>query len=232
MDRELETKYASAPRTNIAFNSVISAYSTEAYPMLPPISVQTGAMQTFNRQGNEISPLKLTFQMMVGINAVTRSCALKVELFVMCRKDTKYLPTVLTNTSQPRMFNTGGAAPLGVNGYNGNATDAMYRYNLNEFSILKHKTFFLIGNVGLPNGDVSSGNSPNLYPGAVKYIKFDIPCPKTLKYDELTSTAATFPNNFAPFLVMGYSKVDGTPADTTFQSIVASWNIGLTYKDA
>lgn len=198
--------------------------------MFTPISVQSAAMQTYNRQGNEITPLKLTLDMMVGLNAVSRSSALQVNLFVLTRKDTKYLPTILTNTTQPKMFNSGTST--GIVGYNGSATDGTYRYNLNEFTIVKRKTFILAGNVGLPNGDTTAGNSPNLLPGCVKHIKLNIPCPKTLKYDENTSTAVTFPYNYAPFIMMGYCKVDGSAPDTTFQSIIASWNVSLTYKDA
>lgn len=230
MNKELETKYASAPHQGIAFNSIISAYSSEAYSVLPPISVQTSGMQTYNRTGNEITPLRLSMDIMVAINTVTRSCAFRVDLFVLTRKDTKYFPTIAVNSTQPKMFTTGTST--GINGYNGNNTDAMYRYNLNEFTFLKHKTFMLAGNVGLPNNDTTAGNSPNLLPGCVKHLKFTIPCPKTLKYDENPSTAATYPMNYAPFFLIGYSKVDGTGPDTGNASIVASWVTGLTFKDA
>jgi hypothetical protein len=231
LNRELETKYVADQYQNISFNSIINAYSTEAYACLPPVGVSSGAMQTYQRVGNEIMPLKLNVKMAVAIAAVARSCALRVDVYVLTRKDTKYLPTLLTRTDQPKMYNTGGGA-TGTIGYNGQMTIPQLRYNLNEFSVIKHKTFILAGNVGLPNGDTTPGNAGNLLPGCVKQLSMDIPCPKTLKYDEQTATAATYPYNFAPFILIGYSKVDGSPADVGLQSVVASWTVQMTFKDA
>jgi len=230
MNRELETKYVTDLRTCIPFNSIIGNYNTEAYPALPGVGLQNTVNQTYTRVGNEITPLSLTIDMCIGINSVQRSCALKVDVYVMTRKDTKYLPTVLQRTDSPQFFSQGYSP--GITGYTGYPNNAYLRYNLNEFSILKHKSFILAGNVGLPNGDTTAGNSPNLYPGCVKQLHLKLDCPKTLKYSELTATTNTYPNNYAPFIVIGYSKVDGTGPDSTFQSIVASWTTAMTFKDA
>jgi len=230
MNRELETKYVTDMRTSIAFNSAIGNYNAEAYAAIPGVGLQNTVNQTYTRVGNEISPLSLTLDMIIGLNSVQRSCALKVDVYVMTRKDTKYIPTILARTDSPQFFNQGFSP--GIQNYTGYPNNAYLRYNLNEFSILKHKSFILAGNVGLPNGDTTAGNSPNLLPGCAKQIHFNIPCPKTLKYSELTLTSATYPMNFAPFLVIGYSKVDGTGPDATFQSIVASWTCAMTFKDA
>lgn len=232
INRELETKYCTDQRLNVAFNSIIGAYNLEAYPALPPCPVSTGAMQTFARIGNEISPTSLKLHLTVGLNSVNRSNAFRVDVYVMTRKDTKILSPngILNRTDVPQMFNTGFGG--GVTGYTGYPTIPQLRYNFNEFTIVSHKMFTLIGNVGLPNGDTTAGNAPNLLPGAVKYLNINIPCPKTLKYPELVATTNIYPNNFAPFLVIGYSKIDGTAPDTANQSIVASWTCAMTYKDA
>jgi len=200
--------------------------------MLPPVAVSTSNNQTWARVGNEISPKSLKVHLTIGLNSVQRSNVFRVDVYILTRKDLKILSPsgILNDTAVPLLFNTGFAG--GLTPYTGYPTIPVLRYNLNQFTVVRHKTFTLCGNVGLPNGDTTNGNAPNLLPGAVKYLNLDIPCPKTLKYDELVATTNVFPNNFAPFMVIGYSKIDGTAPDVLNQSIVASWTVAMTYKDA
>jgi len=232
LDRTLETKYATDQRLNVAFNSAIGAYNLDAYPALPPVNVATGFMQTYNRAGNEITPTSLKVHMTVGLNSVQRSSALRVDVYVLTRKDQKVLAPngILNRVDIPQLFNAGFGG--GLTSYTGLPTIPVLRMNLNEFTLISHRKFTLAGNVGLPNGDTTAGNSPNLLPGCVKYLDINVPCPKTLKYDEGTATTAVYPNNFAPFIVIGYCKVDGTAPDVAFQSVVASWTTALMFKDA
>jgi len=231
VNRKLETKYATDRRNAITFNSGISAWS-EAYPILPPVPEEGTTPQSFARVNDQISPLNLKLDLNVAINAVARSVAVRVDVFVLTYKLNKYWPNVSALSGTPQLYRTGTTGAQ-TQGYDGVMSSTFLRMNLNSFSVIRHKSFLLGGNVGLPNGDTTNGNAPNMsLPGMSRKLSMVIPCPKTLKYDESSASSVTYPNNFAPFLFIGYSKVDGTGPDVSFASVVASWTNSLTYKDA
>lgn len=198
--------------------------------MLPPVVTATLPNQTYARVGNQITPLSLKTTLFVGLSAVNRSLAIRVDVYILTRKDLKYWPDILGDTDTVDLFQAGNSTS--TVGYNGYANTTALRYNLNKYSILKHKQFVLTGNVGLPNGDTTTGNAPNVsVPGCQKKIVLNIPCPKTLKFDE-SGAVVSYPNNFAPFMVIGYSKVEGAAPDNSYQSVQAQWTTALTFKDA
>lgn len=230
LNRELETKFTANVVQPIGFNSVIGTFSTESYTMLPPVVTATLPNQTYARVGNQITPLSLKTTLFVGLSAVNRSLAIRVDVYILTRKDLKYWPDILGDTDTVDLFQAGNSTS--TVGYNGYANTTALRYNLNKYSILKHKQFVLTGNVGLPNGDTTTGNAPNVsVPGCQKKIVLNIPCPKTLKFDE-SGAVVSYPNNFAPFMVIGYSKVEGAAPDNSYQSVQAQWTTALTFKDA
>jgi len=235
LNRELETKYTCA-QNSYAFNSAVTSYS-ECYPCLPAI-FQTAASavpgQTHTRLGTQVSPVTSKVDMTVAIYSVSRTVAVQCDVWVVVRKLNRYWPDVsaIGSSASPQIFLT-GASGTGTANYSGGMTNAKLRVNTNEFTVLHHKRFNLLGNVGLPNGDTSTGNAPNVAAHASKTFSMRLKCPKTLKYDEnVGSTANSFPNNYAPFLMVGYSKLDGSTPDLLNTSLIASWNVSLTYKDA
>ena len=231
VNRKLETKYATDLRNAITFNSGISGWN-EAYPLLPPVPEEGTTPQSFARVNDQISPLSLKLDLNVAINAVSRSVAVRVDVFVLTYKLNKYWPSVSLLPGAPQLFRTGTVGAQ-TTAYDGRVSTSFLRMNLNSFTVIKRKSFLLGGNVGFPNGDTVNGNAPNMsLAGMSKKLSMIIPCPNTLKYDESSATSVTYPNNYAPFLFIGYSKVDGASPDVSFQSVVASWNASLTYKDA
>lgn len=230
LNRELETKFTANVVQPVGFNSTITSFTTEAYSLMPPVVVATLPNQTYARVGNQISPMSLKTTLFVGLSAVNRSLAIRVDVYVLTRKDLKYWPDISTDSGSVDLFQAGNS--VATVGYNGFMNTTALRYNLNKFTVLKHKQFILTGNVGVPNGDTTSGNAPNVsVGGCAKKIVFDLDVPKTLKYDEDGGTYV-YPNNYAPFMVIGYSKVEGAAPDTTYQSVQAQWTSALTFKDA
>lgn len=230
LNRELETKFTAVVQAPVGFNSTITSFISEAYTMMPQVVTATLPNQTYARVGNQISPMSLKTTLFVGLSAVNRSLAIRVDVYLLTRKDLKYWPDIAADTGSVDLFQAGNSvATLGYNGY---SNQTALRYNTNKFTVLKHKSFILTNNVGVPNGDTTAGNAPNVSTSACqKKIVFNIDCPKTLKYDE-DGGAYVYPNNFAPFMVIGYSKVEGSAPDTTFQSVQAQWTNSLTFKDA
>lgn len=230
INRKMETKFVANVVQPVGFNSTITSFITEAYPLLPPVVSATVPNQTYARFGAQINPISLKSTVFVGLSAVNRSLAIRVDVYILTRKDLKYWPDIAADAGAVDLFQAPNTAA--TVGYNGYMNTTALRYNLNKFAVLKHKSFVLGGNVGIPNGDTTSGNAPNMsVPGCQKKLVFNLKVPKTLKYDE-DGGSYVFPNNYAPFMVIGYSKVEGAAPDTTYQSVQAQWTNALTFKDA
>lgn len=230
MNKELESKYAAQITNYTTFNSIISTFA-ECYPAMPFIGPSSSPAQTWLRAGDSISPMTLNLKVQVALAHIARTASLRVHLFVLTSKQYKnlaWLSTAAASAAQPFMFSNGAG---GISGYNGLPTDAMQRYNFNDYTILAHKSHVLIGNVGFSNEDTTAGNAPNTtVGGTVKKWNIKIKCPKTLKYTE--GSGAVYPNNFAPFFAIGYEKLDGSSPDIVNKSIVANWSTQLLFKDA
>lgn len=57
----------------------------------------------------------------------------------------------------------------------------------------------------------------------IKFFNFNIKCKKMMRFDN-NITSGTYPTNFAPFMLLGYSYLDGSAPDTL------STNLGLNYS--
>jgi len=230
LNGELETKYACDNRV-VGFNSAIGSWA-EAYPILPPIAPNaTGAGQTFARIGTQITPISSKLTITVAPTAVNRTMSMQVDIYVCTRKQNKFFPTLASLPGALQLFMTGTTGAQ-TQAYDGALVSTYLRQNRNEFTILKHKRVVLLANVGIPNADTTAGNAPNVATNAAAHrMVFKLKAPKTLKYDE-TSGTATYPNNWAPFFVLGYSKLDGSAPDVVNQNVLATWSSSLTFKDA
>lgn len=230
MNRELETKYTANQQQNIQFNSAIGSFTSEAYSCLPPVTFAAQPDQAA-RTGYEISPTRLLLDLTVALAPVQRSCALLVDVFILTRKANKYWPDVQALGTVPQLFLSGGPGSSRVLPYSGAISQRGLKINSSDFTVLSRKTFMLGGNVGLPNADTTAGNSPNMsLDGMARRFRINIPCPKTLKYSN--TTTPNYPDNFAPFMFIGYCKLDGSAPDVLFQSVLASWSTQIEYKDA
>lgn len=231
LNNTLETKYVANQQQNISFNSAISLY-TEAYACLPPVTLTAGS-DTSARQGYEIQPVSARMNLTVALPSVARSNALKVDVYIVTRKANKYIPTVLATSGVPQLFMSGAPGTPKTLGFTGTLCQRALKFNTSEFTLLKHKSFILGGNVGLPNGDTTAGNSPNMsINGMARSFNIKLKCPKTLKYDLNSASAQIYPNNYAPIMFIGYSKLDGTNPDIVATSIIANWTTSLNFKDA
>ena len=230
VSRELETKYTANQQQNIQFNSSIGSFSSEAYSCLPPVTFALQPDQAA-RTGYEISPTKCTLDLTIALAPVQRTCAFLVDVFILTRKANKYWPDVQALGTVPQLFLSGGPGSTRVLPYSGAISQRGLKMNTSDFTVITRRTFMLGGNVGLPNGDTTAGNSPNMsLEGMAKRFRINIPCPKTLKYSN--TITPNYPDNFAPFMFIGYCKVDGIAPDFAYQSVIASWSTQIEYKDA
>jgi len=63
---------------------------------------------------------------------------------------------------------------------------------------------------------------------SVKFLNATIKCKKVLKYDNTSFS----PQNYAPFFVCSYAKLDGTAADILVSRVTCAFVSTLSYEDA
>jgi len=135
---------------------------------------------------------------------------------------------LLASGGAPLLYNNGNGSNVLYSGY---PSVALMKQNFEQFTFHHHKSHVFLQNVGLPNGDTTTGNSPNVTnPSASVSYTFDIKLPKKLLYDE--AGGVIYPNNSAPFFCIGYEKLDGTAPDVANQNISAAWSNNLWFYDA
>jgi len=134
--------------------------------------------------------------------------------------------------SSVRFLKTGQSTE--TQNYNGLIQDSSLPVDTNSFKVLKHYKFHLTANVGLPNGDSTTGNSPNVSGQSYKRITYTYKntARNKLLYTADGTTGPVYPNNTAPFWCLGYSKVDGTAPDITQQNVTVTSTCQMFYKDA
>lgn len=230
-NKKVETKYAgptgvrSYGESNIIPGDAIygATLPTGGVPQLftciPQISQGD---TTYQRQGNKINPtrhvtqLEFVFNPSAIIGTTTGARAdqagwdITVHVWYGFAKRYKRVSDVVTNEVtllQSHLQDGQG----GQFEWNGLLTDETLDVDKEIFTF-KHKKFRMYKNAGLANvGDVTS---PSLSTPMLERHAMTInwKAPKTLLYGE---EANLVPENYAPFIVVGYCHNDGTPASNT-----------------
>jgi len=227
INRTLETKFVSADNlSNINFNSGITSAATEFYSLIPSITRGNGSWQLLD---NSLKPLMIKTTWHIGLASVSRSQNLVVDLYLLQNKNVKTYPS-LVGTS-PAFLKQGQSGE--IQNYNGYIQDGNQPINTALFTLLKHYRIHLASNVGLSNGDTTSGNAPNIG-GNMSYrrITYTYKHKSPLKYTPGSGTGPIYPNNTAPFWCLGYSKIDGSNPDVAQQNVTVTTNCQMFYKDA
>lgn len=225
--KQLETKFVQTLGTNVGFNSIIGG--GECYSLIPAL---TSGVQSFQRLDNSVMPMSIQTDWHISIPAVARSVSVRVDLYLLRVKKFKNFADVAA------AYPTGGTSPLFL--YSGGSGETInhlgvinysdYPVNTRDFSLIKHHSFTLAANVGLAQGDTTAGNAPNVPGETTKHIRYKHKCRR--KFNYLPGGTNNYPNDEAPFWVMGYSRTDGGPADVVNQSVICSWTTKMFYKDA
>lgn len=245
-----ETKYASQFQEYAAMygDTDTGGSGPQVFTCVPLIAQGD---ESINRQGLKISPvrhrtdLRFVFnddpQISSGSTTVPASQAgwdITVHIWYGFAKRYKSTQDVNTNSATilANMLDIGNGS---VVRFSGELTDEMYELN-KEFVSLKHKKFRMYKNAGLAN--VCDVTAPALSTpmSEAKRVSLTWKPPKTLVYK---GEAETQPENYAPFIVIGYVHNDATQAsnhvhsdpttDPTYVSAIKMARMDkLWYKDA
>lgn len=212
LDRRIEDKFAGGiVEPSIAHNASITG--GDAYPVLPAVPPGTAYNQ---RTGDKIRPKSLVVDAAISFNDYGQGYApepMLVKVWILQHRGTRTYPVgavPLTNLLD------GGA---GSTSWDGSTMNSLLPINKDEFMVLGQRTFTIMDHTAEEGAHET------------KRIQIKVRgVPKTLHYDSVA--APNYPSNFAPFMVVGWCRNDGTtPLPTDIALRCTSW-CRLTYEDA
>lgn len=236
LNRSSETKFAgspiapSSPYEGIYGAVLPSGGVPQLYTCLPQIAQGDS---TYERQGNKINPtrhvtdLRFTFNgsavlqytpsggTMVTVPISQAGWDITVHVWYGFSRRFKRVDNVTALANTTNILQTMLQDGQGDNiEWNGLLTDETLQVD-RDFVTLKHKKFRMYKNAGLAN--VGDPISPSLTtPMATTHrMRISWKVPKVLLYGEDSSLV---PENYAPFIVIGYCHNDSTPASNTANS--------------
>lgn len=228
MNNKIEDKIIVKQITKNQHNSAIG--TGDCFPLIPPITQGT---DDWNRIGEKIKPkyLRVNCQAALVLNPTSDSPAygggyvfsggvyqspLVVRVLVFTQNDIK---SALTGSGVDV-----GSLLRGDNGsaqaFTGLSGDLLRLVNTEKFKPLYSNMFEL---VPIPDKTVDG-----VYKTSVRF-SFKVPCPATFKYD---ANSGNVPNNFCPFLAVGYAYPNQSPPDTTQTPLMFECQSILCYEDA
>lgn len=226
INRKIETKYVAEYRTNEDATPV-SIYgdvwpqgtpngNVQLYLALPNVS--EGATD-YTRTGDQINPTKLStdidlkFNTGAALSGNTDTCAWDVTAHIWYGFCRRYKNNDDINANQvaivQNMMEVGNGQTIRFLG--GPVSD---QFSLNkEFVLLKHKKVRMYRPLGTQNTATTAGGVTTYYPQIInKKMRLSWKVPKVFKYNEQSS----WPENYAPFIIIGYQHNDGTQAANAF----------------
>lgn len=216
---QAETKFVTRlVEQNVQHNSQISAGD---FQQLLPL-VQQGT-DDWQRIGDSIRPTSLVVRGILSADNTytTTNRVLMVRVVIVSAKATKNLTatTSLWTNYANSLLKPNLDSGTQVVPFVGNTEELLYPINTDEFIVHMDKVF----KIAPCSND--AGEEEN--PASTRMWKKTIKLPKKLTYD----TGINSPNNFCPFMGIGYVYADGTGPDVLTTKIISNVTSKLTYKD-
>jgi len=208
-------------------NAVVHNGSIIAADCEPLIGEIAQGNDSFNRQGDRISPKRLTVRGTISLNSgITGGLTqtpVQVRVLLLTQKDIKIGQQVISNAVDTAHLLEPNIAVANEVDYSGATLNHLFPVNKDLFTVYYDKTFTLNG------GAQASGSVEAVNRYSVNWSKTFKKLPSTLTFD---NGNGDWVNNFAPFLAIGYSYPDGSSPDTTTRRIVSTCYARLDFEDA
>jgi len=203
-------------------NSAISAADCEPIvPEIAPLDASTGSTAR-QRVGDRITPKYLKVDGVVSLNssAVGRS-DIYARIIIASQKDVKTGSAILGGAiSANTLLRPGYGATANEVQFGGNTADLLYDVNRDKFKVYMDKTVKLCQT---GEGSVEANDRSSIY---YTYTFKDLPA--SLTFDEENGN---WPNNFAPFVAVGYAFADGTAPDTLTTRLTHTCYSQFSFED-
>lgn len=179
--------------------------------VLPGMAQGTANTQ---RIGDKVSPVSIRINGATSINDQSLGfidVPLTVKVMCLQAKGIRDSNLVTANAPLNQLMDNGGTTS-----WDGSTANSLFKINLDLFTVLGSRTFKL--------GDTTAENTRSMS----KRWSMKIKCPSTLKF----GNGALYPDNFAPFFVLGWCRDDGTTPTFGQLWVVNTTNVFFQYKDA
>ena len=208
----------------VLHNSAIGAADCE--PIIPEIAPLDAAGGSTARQrvGDRITPKYLKVRGVVSLNQSsppTGRADLYARVIIAAQKDVKTGAAILGGgISANTLLRAGYGGPANEVAFGGNTADMLYDINRDKFKVYMDKVVRL-NQVG--EGAIEQNGA---YSFVYTYTFKDLPT--ALTFDEENGN---WPNNFAPFVAVGYCYSDGTAPDTVSTKLIHTCYSQLQFED-
>lgn len=208
---------------NVLHNSPIGA--GDCYPIIAPIAqvdTSTGFSSATQRFGDRITPKSLTVSGVISlIQPQNTTQSFYVRVMVLAQKDIKVGSQVTGGVNAAAllrpMFNT--LAGNDQVPFSGNTEDILKPINTDLFRVYYDRVHKVCA-----NADGVEENPARSYVWSYRFKQL----PASLTFDEGNGD---YPNNFAPFVAVGYAYCDGTAPDIATTRIVSNTYSLFTFTD-
>ena len=208
----------------VLHNSAIGAADCE--PIIPEIAPLDAAGGSTARQrvGDRITPKYLKVRGVVSLNQSsppTGRADLYARVIIAAQKDVKTGAAILGGgISANTLLRAGYGGPANEVAFGGNTADMLYDINRDKFKVYMDKVVRL-NQVG--EGAIEQNGA---YSFVYTYTFKDLPT--ALTFDEENGN---WPNNFAPFVAVGYCYSDGTAPDAVATKLIHTCYSQLQFED-
>jgi len=233
IQRYAETHYRGMSVVKAQFNGTIAS-AAEIYPCLPSIPKNsTDSITAYGRLGDKIKPLSLSVWGSIALSTASYR-RVRVRVMFLTAKSIKNAAQK-SNIDIVHLIND-GQTDGGVQ-FDGTVEKRDFPVNTNKFTVLSDRSYNLFQAGAVSVGD--ERNEGDAFPvfnnyddniSSAKHFKLSLPVPATLQYSASTGND---PTNYFPFVVIGYTYLDGNAAPTsTPTEITACISSMLKYDDA
>lgn len=206
----------------VLHNSAISSADCEPIvPEIAPLDASTGSTARM-RVGDRISPKYLTVQGVVSLNeAATGGNDIYARVIIASQKDVKTGAAILGGgISANVLLRPGYGATANETQFAGNTADILYDINRDKFKVYYDRTVKLTQRKS--SGVEADGRQSFQY----GYVFKDLPA--SLTFDEENGN---WPNNFAPFVAVGYCYADGQAPDVVATKLTHTCYSQFQFED-
>lgn len=222
LDAKIEDKHIVWGVSNDSHNSSIT--NADCYPLVNTIAQGVGDGY---RIGEKLTPkyLKVTVRVALDYNYMANNGGTGVDLSpLQCRVIAFTQSDVKVGSSSSpldtaHLLRTG----VGASAYTGSWVDNLVPINTDKFKVLKDKLIKLVPMTNQPS------DAQGIFPNSFTQFTFKVKCPKYFKYD---ITTGDWPNNFAPWICLGWSAPGSGPTYTLQTPVHMDVISHFVYEDA
>lgn len=208
----------------VLHNSAIG--SADCEPIVPEITPidSSGGSTARQRMGDRITPKYLRVEGVVSLNPSsppTGRSDIYARIIIAAQKDVKTGAAILGGgISANTLLRPGYGATANEVQFGGNTADLLYDINRDKFKVYMDKIVKL--------SQVSEGATEQNGSYSTRYSYVFKDMPTALTFDEENGN---WPNNFAPFVAVGYAYSDGTGPDTVATKLCHTCYSQLQFED-